>query len=94
MTDSSPPSIPPLQPWLVRIADTFAPQVGEILAQLGAENTVRLGEDYYLIKTARPERVSQAPEAAFLRWNLPVQHMWPCQPQRMTDFIEIGRAHV
>ena len=87
MTDSPPPPSP-VQPWIVRISDTFAPQVDEILKQLGAEETKRLGDDYFLIKTPNTAAIRSSPVAAFLRWNLPVHHSWPCNPQRMESFIE------
>lgn len=75
-------------PWLVRIADTFESVVPEVLDALGAVSRTRLGAEYHLIKTPIPEAIQESEAAKFVRWNLPVDHSWPCNPQRMDGFIE------
>lgn len=75
-------------PWLVRIDETFENSANAILEQFGALNCSRLGREYYLIKTLIPEAIRDAEAAKFARWNLPVEHSWPCNPQRMAGFIE------
>lgn len=75
-------------PWLVRIPEIFSGISASILRQMGAPSSTRLGLDYYLIKTANPAAVRQSEAAKFARWNLPMEHTWPCNPQKMDGFIE------
>jgi 23S rRNA (cytidine2498-2'-O)-methyltransferase len=75
-------------PWLIRIADVFEPLSEQILQELESDSTTRLGQDYYLIKTPRPESIHQSNAAKFLRWNLPMEHTWPCNARKMDGFIE------
>jgi 23S rRNA (cytidine2498-2'-O)-methyltransferase len=44
--------------------------------------------EYYFIKTHIPEAVRDSTAAQFARWNLPIEHSWPCNPHKMTSFIE------
>ena len=81
-------SIPTQQPWLVRIPEIFAGIADTVLQQLGAVASTRLGQDYYLIKTATPAAIRQSEAAKFVRWNLPMDHTWPCNAQKMDGFIE------
>ncbi|MGK0188806.1 MAG: 23S rRNA (cytidine2498-2'-O)-methyltransferase [Verrucomicrobiales bacterium] len=82
----SPPS--PVRPWLVRIPEVFEGIADKVLEQFGAESTTRLGQEYYLIKTSFPKSVHQSNAAKFARWNLPMDHTWPCNPRKMERFIE------
>jgi 23S rRNA C2498 (ribose-2'-O)-methylase RlmM len=41
-----------------------------------------------LIKTTTPEAIQTSETAKFARWNLPLDHSWPCNPQKMDGFIE------
>lgn len=82
MTDSA------LTPWLVRIPDVFETLADTILKEMGAVATTRLGQDYYLIKTATPEAVQSSDVAKFTGWNLPMDHTWPCNARKMDGFIE------
>jgi 23S rRNA (cytidine2498-2'-O)-methyltransferase len=81
---------PPLDSagWLVRISEAFEPVVGEILHGLGATTRTDLGSEYHLIKTNAPEALRNPDLARYLRWNLPMDHMWPCSPPKMEGFIE------
>ncbi len=74
--------------WLIRISEVFADISGEILSDLGAKLSKKLGSEYYLIQTARPEAVRDSEAAKFIRWNLPVEHAWPCNPETMEGFVE------
>lgn len=74
--------------WLVRIPDVFADSVDELLRRLGATKSTKLGHEYYLIQTPHADAVQHSGVSLFLRWNLPVQHSWPCHPQKMENFIE------
>lgn len=76
------------KPWLVRIPEIFEGIAGEVLRRFGAESSTRLGHDYYLIKTPTPQAVRQSKASKFARWNLPMDHTWPCNPQKMEGFIE------
>lgn len=80
---STPPS-----PWLVRIPEIFEGIASEVLRRFGANVSTRLGQDYYLIKTTTPAAIQQSEAAKFARWNLPMEHTWPCNPQKMEGFIE------
>lgn len=89
MTDSETNAAPPThRPWLVRIPEIFEGIADSVLQQLGASSSTRLGQDYYLIKTATPTAIRQSAAAKFARWNLPMDHTWPCNAQKMDGFIE------
>jgi len=77
-----------VSPWLVRISEVFSGLADEILGQLGATTATPLGSEYWLIKTATPAAVRNSAVSNFVRWNLPVQHSWPCCPQKTEGFIE------
>lgn len=85
---TDPATAPAVRPWLVRIPEIFAGIAEAVLQRFGAVSTTRLGQDYYLIKTPTPEAVQQSEAAKFARWNLPLDHTWPCNPQKMEGFIE------
>jgi 23S rRNA (cytidine2498-2'-O)-methyltransferase len=74
--------------WLVRVPQVFAEFEAEILLDLGASLLRKTGRDYWLIRIADPKRIHDSPAAKFLRWNLPVHHMWPCRPRETEGFIE------
>lgn len=74
--------------WLVRIPEIFEGVADAVLSRFGATASKRLGGDYYLIKTATPEAIRESEVAKFARWNLPVEHAWPCNPGKMDGFIE------
>lgn len=74
---------------LVRIAPPFFPQVAELGARLGWQLKRQLAGEWLLIE-ADPAQLCarQQPLSALLRWHLPLQHMWPCQPLAMPAMIE------
>lgn len=78
----------PPRPWLVRIPEIFENIASDVLKHLGAASSTRLGHDYYLIKALDPQVFRQSEAAKFARWNLPMDHTWPCNPQKMEGFIE------
>ena len=80
------PSTP--KPWLVRIPDVFEGFTPEILEGIGAGAGTPLGSGYHLIRLHDPSIFRRSDAAMFLRWNLPVEHSWPCNPQKMEGFIE------
>lgn len=74
--------------WLVRIPEIFSGIADEILQRFETRSTTKLGSEYYLIKTPKPDAVRHSDVAKFVRWNLPVEHAWPCNPQKMEGFVE------
>lgn len=74
--------------WLVRIPEVFAESAEELLLRLRATKSTKLGHEYYLIQTSQADAVNHSGASLFLRWNLPIQHSWPCHPQKMENFIE------
>lgn len=85
MSDSTPQTP---TPWLVRIPEIFEGIAPEILRRFGAQTSTWLGLDFYLLKSAPQEAVQRSETAKFARWNLPMDHTWPCNPQKMDGFIE------
>ena len=67
---------------LVRIPEVFADFRPEILKGLGASTSKRMGTEYFLIQSEGPCR------SKFVQWRLPVDHSWPCNPEKMEGFIE------
>ena len=89
MTASVPNESPPThQPWLIRIPEIFEGIAGDVLRRMGAVSSTRLGQEYHLIKTATPAAIRQSESSKFARWNLPMDHTWPCNAQKMDGFIE------
>lgn len=86
--DSIPSTSPPLHPWLVRVPKVFEGIAPELVRKLGSPSFTRLGADFYSIKTRRPALLHDSEAASFLRWKLPLDHSWPCNPQKMEGFIE------
>jgi hypothetical protein len=76
------------QPWLVRIPEIFEGIAEDVLRHFGAQGCTRLGQDFYSIKTTTPQLIQDSEAAKFARWNLPLEHSWPCNPQKMDGFIE------
>lgn len=74
--------------WLVRISEVFADFIPQILAGIGAKTCKRLGCEYFLVDLADPSTLTTAPAARFIRWNMPVHHSWPCNPETMDGFVE------
>lgn len=88
MFDSPEVSVPPTASWLVRIPAIFEGILPEILASVDAVSTKRLGQEYYWVRTPGPEAIRHSDSGIFVRWNLPIEHAWPCQPAKVDGFIE------
>ena len=73
---------------LVRISEAFAGIAVDVLKQFGGTSCKPLGSEYYWIKTATPGAVRQSQASVFARWNLPLDHAWPCNPSKMDGFID------
>lgn len=85
-TDPLPPPAP--QPWLLRIPAIFDALSTDVLSALGAAGSTRLGQEYHLVRACTAQQISSADASIFVRWNLPMDHTWPCNPQKMDGFIE------
>ena len=73
---------------LIRISEVFSGLVPEILSILGAEKVKKLGSEFFVFQTENPERITDSAAARFIRWHIPVEHSWPCNPEKMEGFIE------
>jgi len=73
---------------LLRISTVFADGVNELVQFLGAEVVKPLGSEYYLVKGTTCEAVRASEVGKFVRWNLPVDHAWPCNSGKMEGFVE------
>jgi 23S rRNA (cytidine2498-2'-O)-methyltransferase len=85
--DSPTPAPTPI-PWLIRISEVFAGYSAEIINGLGGKVSKVLGSEYYLIQTGEPAAIHHSAASGYLRWNLPVEHAWPCNPEKMDGFVE------
>ncbi len=74
--------------WLIRISEVFAEFSDDIVNGLGGQVAKKLGSEYYLIQTHTPAAIHRSEAANYLRWNLPVEHAWPCNPEKMEGFVE------
>ena len=72
---------------LIRIAEVFAPFHEEILARCGISSAKRLGKEYWLFSSETPLDFSARAEGLFVRWQMSVDHAWPCVPEKTDDFI-------
>jgi 23S rRNA (cytidine2498-2'-O)-methyltransferase len=73
---------------LIRISEAFSGLIPEILAILGAEKVKKLGSEFFVFQTEKPELIQASPVDRFIRWHMPVEHSWPCNPEKMEGFIE------
>jgi 23S rRNA (cytidine2498-2'-O)-methyltransferase len=79
-------------PYLIRISPAFADVPAELLEALDCIPVKRLGREFFLVKSARPESLETEPAAAFSGWRMPVDHSWPCVPQETPGFVEKAMA--
>lgn len=70
---------------LIRISEVFAEFADEIIAGSGGKILRKLGTEYYLIEAPG---TGTADLSWLVRWNLPVDHAWPCNPEKMEGFVE------
>jgi 23S rRNA (cytidine2498-2'-O)-methyltransferase len=70
--------------WLIRISPAFSGVSAELLDALECRLSKRLGREFFLVKSTRPEAL----ESAFVGWRMPVDHSWPCVPQETEGFVE------
>jgi 23S rRNA (cytidine2498-2'-O)-methyltransferase len=70
---------------LIRVSEVFADFADAIIVASGGKLLRKMGSEYYLIETT-----SSQPSAPswLVRWNLPMDHAWPCNPEKMEGFVE------
>ena len=73
---------------LIRISKNFEHFADDIIFDLGATLTKRLGQEYFLLKCQNPQKMTDSDAARYIRWNLEMNHAWPCRPEKMEDFLE------
>lgn len=73
---------------LIRISEVFSSLTAEILSLLAADKVKKLGREYFIFHTDTPEAIQNPSAARFIRWHIPVEHSWPCNPEKMDSFIE------
>ncbi len=74
--------------WLIRISEVFAEHSADIIRDLGGTLAKRLGNEYYLVRVPDGFSIQESDAAVLVRWNLPVDHAWPCNPEKMDGFVE------
>jgi 23S rRNA (cytidine2498-2'-O)-methyltransferase len=74
--------------WLIRISEVFAGFADDIVASLGGVVSKKLGGEYRIVDLADGTALHDAETAGYLRWNLPLDHSWPCNPEKMEGFVE------
>lgn len=74
--------------WLIRISRNFEHLAVAILEGLRATLKKRLGDEYYLIHIKSPDALFYGNASHYIRWKLPLDHTWPCNPEKMDGFIE------
>ncbi|MFD0892487.1 hypothetical protein KBB96_13760 [Luteolibacter ambystomatis] len=82
------PAFPPVSGWLIRVSEVFGELVEEVIQRTGATASTPLGSEYHLLKGTDFQAIRASDAAQFIRWNLPVHHSWPCNPQKTEGFIE------
>lgn len=81
-------ALPAASGCLLRISSHFESLVPELLQHLRAASSKPLGREFHWVQGLEPEALRRSPASILVRWNLPVHHAWPCNPQKMDGFIE------
>jgi 23S rRNA (cytidine2498-2'-O)-methyltransferase len=81
------PEVAPPSHLLLRIPEVFADLVPEILEGLGVQPVKRMGSEYFLVSGGLTD-IRDSGYGKFVRWYLPLEHSWPCNPEKMTGFVE------
>jgi len=74
--------------WLIRVSEVFTDLTDELVQGLGGESFKALGSGYLLVRLGDAGLLRESDAAKFVRWNLPVHHSWPCNPEQMDGFVE------
>jgi hypothetical protein len=73
---------------LIRVSEVFADLTGELVEGFGGESFKKLGSGYFLVRMGGLAAPRDPNAGKFIRWNLPVHHSWPCNPEQMDGFVE------
>lgn len=73
---------------LIRLPEVFAPFHEEILKRLGIASAKLLGREYWLFSSDRAMDATHQACGLWLRWQMRVDHAWPCVPEQTIDFFE------
>jgi len=87
-SESSPPATSSEQHVLVRISATFEGVVDEMKMRLGAVEAKKFPGGFRLWRVASLKAMKDSTVSSFIRWMLPMHHIWPCNPAKMDTFIE------
>ena len=85
---TSPFASNPTTACLIRISKNYEHFADDIIVDLGVTLTKRLGQEYYLVRYQNPQSMAGSDAERYIRWNLTMDHAWPCRPEKMEDFIE------
>lgn len=85
---SESPSSPAACPWLARIPAVLSAAGDEALAAAEIETLRRFNDEYRLVRPPDPEILAGPALSKYIRWQLPVAHMWPCVPAKTEGFVE------
>jgi len=76
------------RPWLVRIAEVFAPEAADLVRRLSPAGSTALGREYHVLKSCTEAVLRGAEGSLYVSWRLPLEHSWPCRPRTMEGFVE------
>lgn len=76
------------QGWLVRVPGVFAEWTPEIFRGWGAAGVKAMSGEYFLVRDVDFADLRKGAFGKFARWTLPLDHAWPCQPEKMEGFVE------
>ncbi|BCU75870.1 SAM-dependent methyltransferase [Luteolibacter sp. LG18] len=82
------PAFPPVSGWLIRVSEVFGDLTADVVGRTGATSSTPLGSEYHLLKGTDLAAIRGSDVGHFIRWNMPVHHSWPCNPQKTDSFIE------
>lgn len=74
--------------YLLRIPVHFTQLLDDVLHQWGATLIKKLGAEYFLVKRRHGAVLDTLLTPRFIRWVLPLHHVWPCNPSKMEGFGE------
>lgn len=74
--------------WLLRLPEVFAGVAPAVLEQAGATAPLKLSGGWYAVNLTSLAPASAFDAAMFIAWRMPVEHGWPCCPEKTESFIE------
>lgn len=74
--------------FLIRIPVHFGSLTEELLDEMNAVAVKRLESEYLIIRGTPSDVAADPANLRFIRWQIPIEHSWPCNPRKMADFLE------